>query len=836
MVEVKPLAPAELCRRCDPATLPFATTAEVDDLPELIGQERAVEAVEFGVGIRRDGFNVFALGPPGVGKHESLLRLLAQAAEGQPAPSDWCYVNNFADARAPRALRLPPGRGMPLKRGVDTLIDELRAAIPAAFESEDYRSRRKLLDHELAEHSERAFGEVQKAAQARRIAVIRTPVGVALAPTRDGEVMEPDEFEKLPAAEQERIKSDIAGLQEQLQQALGALPALASRHREAMRKLSREVTSFAVRHLMSDLRSAHADLPDALAWLDTLEQDVIDNTDTFLPAEKGNDPLANLLGRRGEGRGFRRYAVNVIVDQSDARGAPVVYEDHPAHPALVGRLEHLAEFGNLVTDFSLIRAGALHRANGGYLVLDARRVLTQPQAWEELKRALRSRLVRIQSLAEALGFAGTVTLEPEPIPLDVKVVLMGDRLLYYLLCEYDPEFQGLFKVAADFDDECERTPEGEARYARLLATLARRSDLRPLDRTAVARAVEHGSRLAGDSGKLSTRVARLSDLLREADYQAGRRAAEVVTDADVQAAVDAQVRRAGRIQERVLEMIRDGTVRIDTRGAAVGQVNGLSVIQLGGFLFGRPARITASVRLGPGQVVDIEREVALGGPIHSKGVLILSGYLGARYSAERPLSLGASLVFEQSYGGVEGDSASCAELVALLSALARVPIRQDLAVTGSIDQHGRVQAVGGVSEKIEGFFDVCRARGLTGAEGVLIPAANVRHLMLRDDVVQAVAGGRFNVWPVTGVDQALERLTGLPAGERGEDGAFPAGSFNARVEARLMELAESARSFRTPEKGHEAAARQGPPPAPGTPPPPAPPTAPPGPRGPEDRG
>ena len=461
----------------------------------------------------------------------------------------------------------------------------------------------------------------------------------------------------------------------------------------------------------------------------------------------------------------------------------------------------MAQLGALVTDFNLIKAGALHRANGGYLILDARKVLLQPFAWEELKRALSSEEIRIEVLGQTLSLISTVSLEPESIPLDVKVVLLGERLLYYTLSQLDPDFAELFKVAADFEDQMDRTPENHLLYARMIATMVRQEGLRPFDREAVARVIEQSARLAGDAERLSTHVRSIADLLREADYWAGEAQHSVVTAADVQRAIDAQVYRSDRVRERIQEEIQRGTILIDTQGAAVGQVNGLSVLTLGQFAFGRPSRITALVRLGRGEVIDIEREVALGGPIHSKGVLILSSYLGARYARDQPLSLSASLVFEQSYSGVEGDSASSAELYALLSALADLPIKQSLAVTGSVNQHGQVQAIGGVNEKIEGFFDICRAQGMNGEQGVLIPASNVKHLMLRPDVVEAVAAGHFHVYPVETIDQGIELLTGVPAGEPDETGAFPAGSVNQRVEARLRELAERRLAFGVPERG-----------------------------------
>jgi lon-related putative ATP-dependent protease len=796
MASLDPLPAAAVRRRCDATRFAFASTAELPDLPEGIGQERAVEAVRTGIGIRRYGYNIFALGPPGMGKHGLVRQFVAARAAAEPAPGDWCYVPNFAEALKPRVLCLPQGRGASLKRDLDRLVEELRIAIPAAFESEEYRERKKGLEARFSERSEKAFAELVREARERGIVVLRTPLGVGMAPARDGEAMEAEEFARLPEPAQAKLREAMAALQERLEDVVGELPRQARRQREELRELDRQVAERVVGHLVAELRGRYADVPQVVEHVAALQEDVLENLEEFVePRREGLEAAAALLGKKpGGARALqRRYAVNVLVDNGGVQGAPVVYEDHPSYPNLVGRIEHFAEFGSLVTDFRLIRSGALHRANGGYLIVDARKLLQQPLAWDELKRALRGKQIRVESMAQALGLATTASLDPEPIPLDLKVVLVGDRILYYLLAEYDPEFLELFKVAADFEETIERTPEGEERFACFLATLTRREGLRPLDRGGVAKSVEHSARLAADAERLSVHGETLADVLREADYLAGQEGRAAIEAAHVERAVTAQLRRAGRMPERIREEIQRGTLLIDTAGEAVGQVNGLSVYGLGSLAFGRPSRITAAVRLGGGRVVDIEREVALGGPIHSKGVLILAGFLGGRYCSDRPLSLHASLVFEQSYGGVEGDSASCAELVALLSALAEAPIRQWLAITGSVNQRGRVQAVGGVNEKIEGYFDLCRARGLSGREGVVIPAANVKHLMLREDVVAAVAEGRFRVHAVESVDEAAELLTGLPAGERGADGAFPGGTLNARVEARLAEFAEKAR-------------------------------------------
>jgi lon-related putative ATP-dependent protease len=797
----RPLAARQLRRRCDPAQFDFETTAGLEDLNEVLGQDRAVEAIRFGIGIQREGYNLFALGPSGTGKRTTIRQFLDQKAAAEPIPPDLCYVNNFEQPYKPRLLRLPPGEGSVLRKDMEQLIEELRTSIPTAFESEDYRTRKQEVEEEFKERQEKAFGEVQKQAQERGIALIRTPVGLAFAPLKEGQVVSPDEFQKLPEEERKKVEADIEQLQGQLQDAIAQVHQWEREAREKVKELDREIAMFAVGHLIDELCNKHTELPEVVAHLDAVQKDVIENVDEFRQIEETPQFMGIPLPRSLMGPPlFRRYQVNVLVDHGESKGAPVIYEDHPTYNNLVGYIEHIAQMGALVTDFNLIKPGALHRANGGYLILDARELLQQPYAWEGLKRALRAREIRIESLAQALSLISTVSLEPETVPLDVKVVLVGDRLLYYLLYQYDPDFGELFKVEADFNEEMARTPENNLLYARLIATMARKEGLRPFDRGAVAQVIEHSARIAGDAEKLSAHLLSVTDLLREADYSADTNGNGAVTAADVQRAIEAQNRRADRLRERVQEGIQRGTILIDTSGERVGQINGLSVIGLGNYAFGHPSRITARVRMGKGEVVDIEREVALGGPIHSKGVLILSSFLGARYAAERPLSLSASLGFEQSYSGVEGDSASLAELCVLLSALADMPIKQSLAVTGSVDQYGQVQPIGGVNEKVEGFFDICKTRGLTGEQGVIIPASNVQHLMLKQQVVEAVEAGQFHIYPVKTVDEGIELLTGSPAGERGAKGAFPQGSVNQRVEARLIELTEKQRAFSEPPK------------------------------------
>ncbi|MGE5246076.1 MAG: Lon protease family protein [Betaproteobacteria bacterium] len=792
---------SQLRRRCDPAELPFTTTAELPDSPVVFGQERAVAAIQFGIGIRRHGYNIFALGPTGAGKHAIVRRFLEEQARSEPPARDWCYVHNFDQPHRPRAISLPKGAGAKFRSDVSLLVEELRTAISAALETEEYRQHHQEIHDEFSTRRDRALEDLRTRAAKRGVALIRSPLGLALVPMRNGQVIDADAFQQLAEDEQRGLGAAIEEFEAELGKILREVPRWHRETHEKLRALKRAATETVVAALLEELKKDYDAEAGVQSYLASFEKDVIDNADDFRKSKEGEEdaagPLDALLARTGAAPPLGRYQVNVLDDHGPAPGAPVVYEDKPTFQNLVGRIEHVAQMGTLVTDFTHIKAGALHKANGGYLILNARRVLLEPFAWEGLKRALRARAIRIESLGEALSLVSTVSLDAEAIPLDVKVVLVGDRLLYYLLHEFDPDFRELFKVAVDFESTTDRGEPGNLAYAGVVATLARKASLRPFAASAVARVIEHGSRMVEDAGKVWIELDGLTDLLREADYWAGQAGHAAVDVDDVQRAIDARIHRASRPRERLLEDIARGTIMIGTEGAVVGQVNGLSVIELGGFAFGRPSRITARVRLGSGTVVDIEREVELGGPIHSKGVLILSGFLAGRYVPDQPLSLSASIVFEQSYGAVEGDSASSAELYALLSALADVPVRQSIAVTGSVNQHGVVQPVGGINEKIEGFFDVCRAKGLTGDQGVLIPAANLRHLMLRDDVIEAVEAGTFHVYAAGTVDQGIEVLTGVPAGTRDAAGRFPGKSVNGLIEQRLAMFAKQARAFRT---------------------------------------
>jgi lon-related putative ATP-dependent protease len=795
------LGPKEIYRACDPTTLGFATTDDLPELQKTIGQARAVSSVDFGMGVDNEGYNIFAAGPTGTGKTTMLDDSLSRQASSRPVPDDWVYVYNFTAPHRPNAIRLPAGKGPVFRKDMEKLVEDLQAAITQAFEGEEYEKQKHAIAQQVSDGQEAKLAEMGKKAEAGGFTMVRTPAGLAFAPTTpDGETMSREAYDALPEEEQARIDKGIEALNEELQQVMRQVRQDERSGRDAIRELDRQVTTFAASPLVEEVTERWSAVAETGDYLEAVLTDVIENADDFKKSD--DDTPAMVMGIPVPGRhksegAFRRYRINVLVDNSGLAGAPVVKESNPVMQNLVGRVEHQASFGALFTDFNMIKPGALHKANGGFLLLEARDLLTKPYAWDALKRTLKTGEIRVEDVAQQMGLAATATLEPEPIPFKAKIVLIGEPYIYYLLYINDPDFEELFKVKADFDSEAERTRENERLYARFVARLCRERTLPAFTADGVARVIEHCSRLVDNQRKLTTRFLEVADLLTEASYWARHevrtRTKTMVTRDDVEKAIDQRCYRSNLTEERLRQMITDGTVLLDTRGAVVGQVNGLSVLSLGDHSFGRPSRITATHRLGDGELVDIEREVEMGGPIHSKGVLILAGYLGAKYAAERPLSLTARLVFEQSYSGVEGDSASTAELCALLSSLAGVPIQQRLAVTGSVNQRGQVQAIGGVNEKIEGYFDLCQAMGPHGDEGVLIPESNIPNLMLANRVRHAVAAGRFHIYPVSTVDEAISLLTDVQAGSLSAKGEYPKDSINRLVVERLATLAEKAR-------------------------------------------
>ena len=794
--------PAEaLYRSADLSSLSFETTADLEPVDGFAGQQRAVNAVHFGSRIEKSGFNLFAIGSVGSRMRDTVTAMLKSKAADLPMPSDWVYVNNFTESHKPVAIELPTGQGPRFRKAMRELIDDLNAALPMAFESEDYQTRRAAIEEAFQKNQADAFSALRSKAGEKDIVVLRTPMGFALAPTQDGQVVPPEEFSKWPEDKQKETQKTIRTLEKDLEQIVRQIPGWDKKRREELRALNSETAGHAVGQQIDEAKSEFDDIEPVNAHLEAMRTDLVDNVAALVMKPDGDHAPAVETGPMGP---FERYDVNLLVTQEGRTdGVPVVEELHPTLGNLTGRIEYLSQQGVLVTNFRHIMAGALQRANGGYLLLDIRALLTEPYSWTALKRVLQRGDIRIEDIDRVLGLTNTVKLEPDPIPLNLKIVLFGDRMLYYMLAAIDPQLGEHFKVLADFEDDIDRSSETEAIHARLIAAMVRDDGLRPIEREGVGLLIEHAARLADDAGKLTLIIDRLRDVMVEADFLSTQEGRDTVSRDDIQRALDERTRRASRLRERSQEQILRNIALIDTEGARTGQINGLSVLELGGFRFGRPTRITCRVRPGGGTVVDIEREAKLGGPIHSKGVLILAGYLAGRYAIDTPMSLHASLVFEQSYGGVEGDSASSVELYALLSALADIPLRQDIAVTGSVNQHGDIQAIGGVNEKIEGFFDICKARGLTGTQGVAIPQSNLRHLMLRRDVVEACKAGMFAVYPLSTVDEGIALLTGRHTGVRADDGTYPKDTINAAVEARLRQFAAIRQRFGASDAGRK---------------------------------
>lgn len=782
------LLPTQLYRRCPLEQLTFNTTQELPDLDEPLGQERAASAIHFGVSMRRKGYNLFVLGPTGGGRHSLVQKLVKSIAADMPAPGDWCYLHNFDNPQKPFAINMAAGTARQLKNDLKHMIDDIATAIPAAFASKVFTAQEKEIEERYRNRQDEAFRALEEEALRHHIAFARTDNGFAFAPLRAGHILRPEEFTKLDHAQQEKYGQAIEMLQNKLHELLDEIPKWQQEMRANIRELITKTTRLAVSPLAMRVHDNYAALPAIQHHIEKISQNIVENIELFR-AQDSPDSLFPLTPGTLPGL-LRHYQINVLVDHADTRGAPVVYSSNPTHDNLLGKTEYLAHMGTMITDFMLIRSGAFHQANGGFLIIDAHKILAQPYAWDALKRTLMENKVTIESLAETLGLIHTVTLEPETISIDLKVILLGERFVYYLLCELDPDFAKLFKVAADFDEEIERNDSNSMKLACLIATQVRADNMRSFDKTAVARVIEHCARMVEHADKLSVHLGHITDLLHESDYWAGVDGRATVTANDVEKAIAQQYYRTDRVRHKLLEHVIEGSTLIDTSGMRVGQINGLSVINLGHRWYGMPSRITATARPGEGKLIDIEREAELGGEIHTKSVIILTHYLASRYARTKPLSLMASVGFEQSYGEVEGDSASVAELLALLSAISNIPLKQNLAVTGSLNQLGEIQVIGGVNEKIEGFFDICAERGLTGDQGVVIPAANAKHLMLKKEIVEAATEGKFHIYAVNHIDDAIELFSGMPAGERGDDGQLPENTFNYAVELQLLVMAE----------------------------------------------
>ena len=789
----KPLNFETIDHRCDAGLFTFETTKEIEGEFAPLGQERAVRSLGFEPVSAANRYNVYVMGPAGLGKHEIVEKILRQRARSKETPRDICYVNNFAEPNKPLAIELDAGLAKTFKEDVDKLVETLKNAIPAAFESDAYHAQRKMIDDTFKAKSEEVYGQIEEEAKKMGMAMVRTPGGIVFVPRKEnGELMSPKEFHALPQEIRDEMEKRVDLLNEHLNEATRTLMLFRKELFEKIKKLNIETTKMVAGDMIDALKEAYKKYDKVQSYLEAFEKDVVENVEDFLFKEEqaGAVPMAFTALFRPS---FRRYEVNILVSHGEGESAPVVYEDNPTYENIVGRIEHIAQMGTLITDFTLIRPGALHRARGGYLILDARKVLIEPFAWESLKRALMSEEIKIVPKERMIGLISTLTLEPEPVSFDIKVVLVGSRLLYYLLYNLDSDFKGLFNINADFNEIYEKDEKTLHLYASLIASIAKKGGLLPLSKSGVARTIDFSSRLAEDSTKLSLEIMKIKTMMEQADFFARERGSDVIEETDVERAIAEMEYRSGRIRERMLEEFERGIVKIDTEGKRIGQINGLSVIDLGDIVFGKPVRITAVARVGKGKVIDIEKESELGGKIFSKSVMIISGFLKGRYMPDKPLTLTASLVFEQSYSGVEGDSASLAETCALLSAIAQVPIKQNIAITGSMSQKGDAQAIGGVNEKIEGFFDICRLKGLTGDQGVVIPRSNIDHLMLKKEVLEAIEGGKFHLYAVDDIDEAIEIYTDMKAGKRGKNGKFPKDSFNYLVEEKLVEFVKNAK-------------------------------------------
>ncbi len=782
------LRPEELCNRCDPGTLDFETTSELEPLGEVVGQDRAIEAIRFGLDIDGDGYNIYVAGPPGTGRSTVVQDHARRAAATRPVPHDICYVHNFKERAKPLAILLPAGLGGRLAADMEKFVETVLQELPRAFESERYEQMRAKVMLEVQQKKEALFQQLQKVAREMGFSIEMTPTGIVTIPVVEGRPVSREAYELLPEEMRRSIQQRAEALQMEIGQGLRKARQLDTEALEAIRKLDQDVALSVVSVPMEELRNTYREHGKVLQFLDAVQQDIIENLEDFRP--QPGEPRTPDRSER-----LNRYKVNVLVDNSGLSGAPVVVEHNPTYYNLFGRVDYRAIMGALITDHTLIRPGALHRANGGFLIVQAKDVFLNFMAWEGLKRTLRSGQLRIENLAEQFSPYPGVTLQPEPVPISVKVIMIGPMGLYPILYALEDDFRKFFKVKADFVWEMERDTDQVRWYASFVAMRQKQLGLRPFHKSAVARVVDYGSRLLEHKQKLSTRFSEIADLVTEANYWAGKEGSDVVLDRHVTKAIEAKTYRSNLIQEKVQELIQDNTVLIRTEGAVVGQVNGLSIIDLGDYHFGRPSRISARTYLGSEGIVNIEREIEMSGRIHSKGVMILSNFLSARYAQDFPISLSASITFEQTYDEVEGDSASSTELYALLSSLSGLPIKQNLAVTGAVDQYGEIQPVGGVSRKIEGFFDICKGRGLTGDQGVIIPRRNVANLVLRDDVVEAVEAGKFHIYAVDHVDQGIELLTGVPAGERRPDGTWPEGTVNYLVDKKLREYATRMKEF-----------------------------------------
>ena len=790
------LTSEQLYRKCDAAKFDFTTTADLEERLSALGQDRAICAVELGINIKSRGYNLFCLGPEGTGKTSLVKRILEKEGKQRPTPDDWAYVYNFDEPHKPIAVNFPAGAAAGFAKDMEEFAYAMEHDLPEAVKNELYEEQLSVIREKYQEKRNDYVKVLQKKAKGKKVSLLHMPMGVVVAPMKNGEIISPDVFDTLSDDEKNEIMADLNAMQEEIAQHQDDAPGWEEKQTEEIKKLQEKLVKDAIKKPINDIKQKYRGNKKVAEYLKAVQNYILENIPSFVPnydqdskPQTEEEPMAGLLSQlknQQEEDKYSKFKVNVVVKNVPDSGAPIVLLDHPTQGNLVGKVERIQQFGALITDFTLIKGGALHRANGGFLLIDARKLLLQPYSWDSLKRALASKEIKIEAPSEDTSFS-TISLDPQPIPLDVKVVMTGDAELYDLLSERDPDFSDYFKVEADFGMIIDRTDENEVEYAKLIGSLTKKKNLRSLNKQAVARVIEYSSRLADDSEKLTAHVSSIGDLLKEADYWARKSKASQIGKNHVDQAIKSQIYRSDRVNRAMLEQIDKGTILLDVKGERVGQINGLVVYNFTRNSFGKPTRITTQVRLGRGEFINIEREVAMSGPIHSKGVLILQALIANRFAKRSPLSLSASIVFEQSYGGVDGDSASSTEYYCMLSAIADLPIKQSLAVTGSINQFGEIQPIGGVNEKIEGFFEVCKYIGLTGKQGVIIPRTNVVNLMLREDVLEAVENGQFSIYAIDDVDDGIELLTGIPAGKADKRGRFPKGTVNYMVQQSLEE-------------------------------------------------
>ncbi len=790
--------PVEKLRNtCNADFLHCESTADLKPRTEIIGQERAVRALKFGLGIKNHGFNMYVAGYPGTGRKTAVKSFVEAQAKKQPVPSDWCYVNNFGNQYEPKAIELEPGRGKGFKEDMKNFIENVRNDLPKAFESEDYASRREATLSNLEKQRKRLIDELNAKAQSEGFVIQTTPVGLLLVPVLDGKPLSEEEMLALPQETKDKLSEKREKLEGQFRNAMLQLIDMERQIHETLKKLNKEVALYAIGSQLQGLLDKYQGNTQVTDYLKAVEKDIIENLPQFVGRGEEKKQPFQLPWMREEP--YRKYEVNVVIDNSETKGAPVIMETNPTYPNLLGKTEKEAQFGALNTDFSMIRGGSIHKANGGFLIVPVEDLLRNPLAYDGLKRDLKDSKMAIEEPEERYGFLSIKTIKPQPIPLTAKVILIGDPNLYQMMYSLDPDFRELFKIKAEFDTKMPRTDENARQYAALICGLCEKEGMRHIDGGGLAKLIEYSSRLVEDQQKLSTQFSLVADVIREANFYANQEDAKRITAKNVEKAIEEKLYRSKLIQEKMQEMVNRGFFLIDTSEVKVGQINGLSVAGLGDFSFGMPSRVTVSIGLGKEGIIDIEREAKMGGPIHTKGVLILSGYLNDKYARDKPLSLSARLVFEQNYGGVEGDSASSTELYSILSALSGVPIKQFFAVTGSVNQKGEVQAIGGVNEKIEGFFEICKLKGLTGNQAVMIPESNVQNLMLKEEVLDAVKEGKFSIYSVKSIDEGIEVLTGVKAGVLRQDGTYPEGTLNYKVTKALGEMAEKLKSYAAPE-------------------------------------